>query len=182
VNDFYYANPPYNTADEMRSVLCEELGHTIGLDHPEPGTTGGCVMGYADDKPIVSPSAHDYQMIESHYAITDQHKDKTTTVGTTTAVAARDETEIDASKWGRVLKLDDRGRPSVYGKEVAPGQMVTTFVVYPDNAEAPTANDGGGTGDGGQNDDGQNGGGKRDGGKKDSKRDGGKKDGGKRHR
>jgi hypothetical protein len=178
VNDSYYSKPPYNTFNERQSVLCEELGHTIGVDHAVDAS-GGCVIGYAASPPPLYPSVHDYDMIKSHY----EHLDSTTTVGTTTAVAARDETEIDPRNWGDILERDNHGRPSVYGKDLAPGQRVTTFVVYPDEAENATVNDGtgGGVDDGAVGD-----GGKRDGGKKDNKRDDGKKDskrdGSKRHR
>jgi hypothetical protein len=181
VNDHFYNAPGgvYNNRDQRQSVLCEELGHTIGVDHAYDGT-GGCVTGYGASPPPLSPSTHDYEMIVSHYG---HINDGTTTVGTTPAVAAREETEIDPREWGAVLENDENGRPSVYGKDLAPGQRVTTFVVYPDEAENATVNDGtdGGVDDGtGGVDDGTVGdGGKREGGKKDSKRDGGKKDGGK---
>jgi hypothetical protein len=185
VNDSYYSKPPYNNDQERQSVLCEELGHTIGVDHAYDNS-GGCVIGYAASPPPLVPSTHDYQMIESHYAITDQHKDSATTVGTTTAVAAREETEIDPREWGAILEHDEHGRPSVYGKDLAPGLRVTTFVVYPDKAENATVNDGTGggvdDGTGGVDDGTVGGGGKRDGGKKDSKRDGGKHRHDKRHR
>jgi len=183
VNDSYYSKPPYNNDQERQSVLCEELGHTIGVDHAYDNS-GGCVIGYAASPPPLVPSTHDYEMIEGHYAHVN---DGATTVGATTAVAAREETEMDSRNWGAVLEDDEHGRPSVYGKDLAPGQRVTTFVVYPDKAENVTVNDGTGggvdDGTGGGVDDGTVGdGGKRDGGKKDSKRDGGKHRHDKRHR
>jgi hypothetical protein len=173
VNDSYYSKPPYNNFNERQSVLCEELGHTIGVDHAVDAS-GGCVIGYAASPPPLYPSVHDYDMIKSHY----EHSDSATTVGATTAVAAREETEVDPRNWGAVVEHDEHGRPSVYGKDLAPVLRVTTFVVYPDEAENATVNDGTG---GGVNDGtgGVDDGGKRDGGKKDSKRDGDKKDGGK---
>jgi hypothetical protein len=85
LNDTYFALPAYNNTAEKKHVVCQEVGHTLGLDHQsETGASLNTCMDYYDntssaDTKSTTPNAHDYQQLETIYA----HLDSTTTVGST---------------------------------------------------------------------------------------------------
>lgn len=84
VNDTYFNTPTYNTPAWRNLVMCQEVGHTLGLDHQDENFTNtnlGTCMDYTND-PVSNqhPNAHDYQQLEGIYA----HTDSTTTVGMST--------------------------------------------------------------------------------------------------
>ena len=77
MNDSYFNLPQYNNADEKLHVVCQEVGHTFGLDHQdESGLSLGTCMDYSSSPSSTLPNAHDYAQLEIIYA----HLDSTTTV------------------------------------------------------------------------------------------------------
>jgi len=68
-NDYYFGNSSYqyNNTAEMQHVICQEIGHTFGLDHQdESGISLNTCMDYyhntsASDTQSTHPNAHDYQ-------------------------------------------------------------------------------------------------------------------------
>jgi hypothetical protein len=52
MNEYYYSMPKYNTAAWRSSVMCQEVGHTLGLAHTNTNrgdlNTGSC-MDYTND-------------------------------------------------------------------------------------------------------------------------------------
>jgi hypothetical protein len=84
-NDYYFGSSTYqyNNTAEMQHVICQEIGHTFGLDHQsETGQSLGTCMDYyhntsASDTTSTHPNSHDYQELSTIY----QHLDSTTTVG-----------------------------------------------------------------------------------------------------
>lgn len=77
VNDFYFDLAQYNNTAERRHVLCQEVGHTLGLDHQsESGASLNTCMDYynnTSDSDTVSttPNQHDYDQLGVIY----QHLD-----------------------------------------------------------------------------------------------------------
>jgi hypothetical protein len=196
LNDYYFNQAGYNTPAWRGLVMCQEIAHDFGLDHQDEtfnnANLGSC-MDYTNDPDggpggasstdpsNDDPNGHDFEQLDK---VIYTHLDSSSTIDTSTTAtgAAEEDPGNDPQNWGRILERDGQGRPSLYGKDLAPGEKLFTFVIYAEGAQEPTVDDGtgDGTGDGGQNDGGRNDGGKRDGGKKaDSKQDGGKKDGGK---
>jgi hypothetical protein len=84
-NDYYFGSSTYqyNNTAEMQHVICQEIGHTFGLDHQsETGASLNTCMDYyhntsASDTRSTHPNSHDYQQLSTIY----QHLDSTTTVG-----------------------------------------------------------------------------------------------------
>ena len=72
VNDSYFNSATYGTADWRRSVLCHEVGHTLGLDHPseDPAVDLDTCMDYSSS-PNTVPNAHDFAELEAIYAHLD---------------------------------------------------------------------------------------------------------------
>ena len=77
LNDTYFNTAAYNTTAWRRSVTCQEVGHTFGLDHPseDPNVNTGSCMDYYK-VPNLSPNQHDYDQLASIYS----HLDSTTTL------------------------------------------------------------------------------------------------------
>lgn len=137
MNDTYFALARYNNPSERLHVMCQEIGHTFGLDHQsETGASLGTCMDYyqntTDDNVSTRPNAHDYDELATIYA----HADLTTTVGTSTAATGRTSAGAgnDASSWGRLVQK--HGRSAVYLRQLDRRHSVVTFVTLTEVATA----------------------------------------------
>ncbi len=83
VNDTYLAPDSfytYNTAEERLHVICQEVGHTFGLDHQDTsGATYGTCMDYFHNVSRDARSTEPYQA--PHSCTGTGHDDGMTTVG-----------------------------------------------------------------------------------------------------
>ncbi len=74
VNDSYLGSGgAYDNADARQHVLCQEVGHTFGLDHqksPKKQTCMNAQWGLTSSS-FVSPNPHDYDQLASIYAHLD---------------------------------------------------------------------------------------------------------------
>jgi hypothetical protein len=86
VNDYYLgpgATYQYNNSAEREHVMCQEVGHTFGLDHQSTsGASLNTCMDYyhntsASDTRSTTPNQHDYDELVTIYT----HLDSTSTVG-----------------------------------------------------------------------------------------------------
>ena len=88
-NDYYFGNSSYqyNNTAEMQHVICQEIGHTFGLDHQdESGISLNTCMDYyhntsASDSQSTHPNKHDYDELGIIYS----HLDSTSTIGSAPA-------------------------------------------------------------------------------------------------
>jgi hypothetical protein len=147
VNDTYFNSAPYNDPEWRNVVMCQEIGHTLGLGHvdedfdnPDQGT---CMDYSSNPTPNQHPNQHDYDMLDTIYA----HLDSVDTVGPApddgggkgngkgggkgkpSGVGA-DVDLSDPSAWGRAIKEDAQGNPSLYVRSLGNGQKVFTFVTW----------------------------------------------------
>ena len=77
VNDTYFNLAQYNNPAEKNHVMCQEVGHTFGLDHQDTsGASLQTCMDYSSDPSSQHPNKHDYEELGIIYA----HLDSTTTV------------------------------------------------------------------------------------------------------
>lgn len=140
LNDTYFNTPTYNTPAWRNLVLCQEVGHTLGLDHQDENFNnpplGTCMDYSSDPMPNQHPNVHDYEQLELIYA----HLDSTTTVGSSTAPQTKGDVE-DADdgppQWGNVLHKDSKGRASLFEHDLGDGHKVFTFVFWADEGEGP---------------------------------------------
>jgi len=141
VNDFYFNKAKYNTPAWRNLVMCQEVGHTLGLDHQDENFSNvplGTCMDYSNDpNPNQHPNAHDYQQLETIYG---GHADSTTTVSQTSAQGALSPamTEIDFAgpgQWGRLIRSTNRGRTELYELDFGGGRKVITFVIWAEGEE-----------------------------------------------
>ena len=116
VNDYYYSMPRYDSPAWRAMVVCQEIGHTFGLDHQdESGADFHTCMDYADtpDADNMHPNTHDYEQLAAIYA----HTDSTTTIGAAQPNGARG-------------ALGTRVDSSTYVKRFADGSRLITFIVW----------------------------------------------------
>jgi hypothetical protein len=79
VNDIYFNSGSYNTPAWRNLVMCQEVGHTLGLDHQDDDFNNANLetcMDYTNlPESNQHPNTHDYDQLVSIYA----HADSTTT-------------------------------------------------------------------------------------------------------
>ena len=115
-NDYYYAMPKYNNAIWRAMVVCQEVGHTFGLDHQdESGADFHTCMDYADnpDADNTHPNQHDYEEL----AIIYSHLDSTTTLAASPTGSSR----VVGTGWVN---------SSTSVKRFANGSRLITFIVW----------------------------------------------------
>lgn len=71
MNDSYAS---YWTFEEMNHVVCQEVGHVLGLDHTSTdGSSQGTCMDYSSSPDSQWPNEHDYDELFSLYGHTDSY-------------------------------------------------------------------------------------------------------------
>ncbi len=75
MNDTYYANPFYDNQEWRQSVVCQELGHNIGLGHQDEDFNNQSLFSCMDyqNPPYMYPNTHDYEQLDTIYGHTDSY-------------------------------------------------------------------------------------------------------------
>lgn len=137
LNDSYFNTSTYNKPGWRRLVMCQEIGHTFGLDHQDENFSNpnlGTCMDYTSDpdgtlKNQLSnehPNAHDYEQLETIYA----HLDSITTLSQKSAGQKNHSDEDDSSEKGKSIRKDKKGRTSLFERDLGKGEKVFTFVLW----------------------------------------------------
>ncbi len=122
LNDSYFNTATYNTPAWRRLVMCQEIGHTFGLDHQDEifdNENRGTCMDYTNDPDggpggfsetdpsNEHPNTHDYDQLVDIYSPNDHggHLDTTTTVGQSV--------QRGKSSRSRVVDVDSHGNGTV---------------------------------------------------------------------
>ena len=134
LNDTYHNAPPYNTSAWRRLVMCQEVGHTFGLDHQDEdsaNTNLGTCMDYTSDPdgPLSNehPDAHDFDQLDMIYT----HLDSSTTLSAGLPQGSQNRA-ADRSDWGEAIRRDGKGRASVYERHLGGGEKIVTHVFWAD--------------------------------------------------
>ena len=126
-NDYYFGNSSYqyNNTAEMQHVICQEIGHTFGLDHQdESGISLNTCMDYyhntsASDTKSTHPNQHDYDELATIYA----HADSFTSIGVSTGFLP------DAvPSFAPATRRND----STYVDDLGGGRRLVTYVIWVD--------------------------------------------------
>ncbi len=149
VNDSYFNTAAYNTPAWRNLVMCQEVGHTLGLDHQDETFNNanlGTCMDYtndpdgglggvsATDPSNEHPNNHDYDELAIIYA----HLDSINTVISSIdgggkgrpASVGQDVDLNDPSAWGKAVRQDARGNNSLYERDLGNGKKLFTFVIW----------------------------------------------------
>src|SRR5215211_2564331 len=145
VNDTYFNTATYNTPAWRQFVLCQEVGHTFGLDHQDENHTNtnlGTCMDYTNDPSGTlgtngtlsneHPNQHDYDQLETIYS----HLDSTTTVARASAAstmppAANRGSFNSRAEWGRLVEESPNGKLELWVRDFGGGAKVVTWVIRP---------------------------------------------------
>ena len=158
LNDTYFKTAKYNTDAWKNLVMCQEVGHTFGLDHqdetldnlnlgtcmdytnyPEGGPQGSFDYGPSN----LHPNAHDSEELGIIYS----HVDSTSTVGQTVqnrrgrtppALADTDSDEpvqLGTAQWGKLIRSRNHGRTELYELDLGRGHKVVTHVIWAEPEE-----------------------------------------------
>lgn len=139
-NDTYFAAGKYNTPAWRQSVVCQEVGHALGLDHQDEVFTNlnlGTCMDYSNDPTgtagtngtlaNLNPNAHDYDELEAIYA----HLDSTNTaLATVTGKGAAVVDTSNPTEWGKLVRASKDGRGTLYERDLGHGEKLFTFVIW----------------------------------------------------
>ncbi len=134
LNDSYLSTAKYNTPVWKNFIMCQEIGHTLGLDHQDVNFSNsnlGTCMDYTNNPSgppsNERPNAHDYEQLVTIYG----HLDSITTVGQL-ALPGRGQyaNGADIGERGMSTQKDSRGRTSRYGRDIGNGEKLFTFVIW----------------------------------------------------
>lgn len=141
MNDTYFNMAKYNTTAWRRMVMCQEIGHTFGLDHQDEnfgnynlGTcmdysnnpAGGVYNGFDYGPANLSPNQHDYDQLVAIYS----HLDTSTTIGQTVSHGAANDSSD--GEWGRLVRSSNNGRTAIFERDLGNDNRIFTFVVWAD--------------------------------------------------
>lgn len=137
MNDTYFNSSTYNNPNEKLHVMCQEVGHTFGLDHQSTdGSSQNSCMDYfsntganAGSTLSTHPNQHDYDELVTIYT----HLDSTTTLAASSSLsAAMGNAGDDPSSWGRLVS--SQGRSEIYELDFGNGHKTITFVNWADDS------------------------------------------------
>lgn len=127
LNDYYLGLPAYNTPAWRSLVMCQEIAHTLGLDHQDEDfynlPLGTCMDYSIDPEPNQHPNAHDYEQLEAIYAHTDSFD--SFLIGTKPG-----KNLLAPNDWG--IELRRKGRVAEYRKTLENGDVLATLVILAD--------------------------------------------------
>jgi hypothetical protein len=147
VNDTYFNTPTYNSTAWRNLVMCQEVGHTFGLDHQDTNFDNpnlGTCMDYTNDPSTNQhPNAGDYDELlciydpasagktlstSTHSCVGTGHLDSTTTLGQSTKGAGA--ASVVGNGWGREVSRSRGGHTSVFVRDLGAGSGLVTFVIW----------------------------------------------------
>lgn len=143
MNDTYFNTSTYNNPNERLHVMCQEVGHTFGLDHQsESGRSLNTCMDYfsntganATSTLSTHPNQHDYDELVSIYS----HLDGTTTIGSSLRTSSAEDLFTnpsagvdlsDPNNWGYLKSQSVNGRSSTYERFENDGSSTITHVFW----------------------------------------------------
>lgn len=129
VNDSYFDTSAYNDGNAKRHVLCQEVGHTLGLDH-QRGVYDSCMNDEGSSlflAAAVGPDQHDYDEMAAIY----EHLDSGTTVSASSGGGAKGNGAADVGPSEDAVPPGAGPRDGkVFVRDLGGGRLVITFVVW----------------------------------------------------
>ncbi|HEV8629179.1 MAG TPA: hypothetical protein VGV61_02605 [Thermoanaerobaculia bacterium] len=143
LNDTYFNTSQYNSTAWRNLVSCQEVGHTLGLDHQDENFSNpnlGTCMDYTNNPSTNQhPNSHDYQQLVTIYS----HLDSFTTVKAiqrqlnNMPPAMRDIDFEGPGQWGKLISVSRDGRQTVFEQDFGRGYKVITHVFWAFDVRQP---------------------------------------------
>ena len=144
LNDTYFNTAKYNTPAWRNLVMCQEVGHTLGLDHQDENFSNpnlGTCMDYTSDPSGTlfsqlsngHPNTHDYEELGMIYGHPDSFNSFSTRIFNRNFNSSELENDVDTSnqsEWGKVIRKSRDGRSSIHERDLGRGNKVFTFVIW----------------------------------------------------
>lgn len=139
LNDTYFNTSTYNSPAWRNLVSCQEVGHTIGLDHQDENfdnpNLNTCMDYTSNPTTNQHPNTHDYDELDTIYA----HLDSSTTVGASILPSSMPPAmgDIDPdgpSHWGRLVRSSRDGHSQTFELDFGQGHKIVTHVLWTDEA------------------------------------------------
>jgi hypothetical protein len=132
-NDYYFGSSTYryNNTAEMQHVICQEIGHTFGLDHQsESGASLNTCMDYyhntsSTDTKSTHPNAGDYDELLCIYD--PATRGKTLTSGSHTCTGTG---HLDSSTTIHATSGTSHGVESRSVRQLPNGDLLVTWVIW----------------------------------------------------
>lgn len=132
LNDTYFNTSTYNTTAWRNLVSCQEVGHTLGLDHQDENFNNANLNTCMDytNRPASNqhPNQHDYDQLVSLYSHVDSSNSTRLASGAPPAMSQID--LAGPNQWGALRRQSPDGGRSLYELDFGRGRKVFTFVTW----------------------------------------------------
>jgi hypothetical protein len=130
LNDTYFNTAKYNTPEWRQFVICQEVGHTFGLDHQDENFDNAnlntCMDYTSNPSTNQHPNLHDYEQLATIYLHLDSTNTALSSIANSKAVVDLD----NPSAWGKSIRESSDKKTSVFERDLGRGNKVFTFVVW----------------------------------------------------
>ena len=131
LNDTYFKTATYDTPAWRNLVSCQEIGHTLGLDHQDENfgnpNLGTCMDYTNDPSSNQHPNQHDYDQLVTIYS----HLDSTTTVSSASGTApGKAGSRVADAAWGTLVAVTNHGHGGMYVRDLGGGNLIVTHVFW----------------------------------------------------
>lgn len=136
VNDTYFNRSPYNTTAWKNLVMCQEIGHTFGLNHQDEAFDNNNLntcMDYTNNPETNQhPNKHDYDQLTTIYSHLDsftsiQNGTQKLPLGQSISQAITNSDFGNRSDWGRELR--NNGYIAQYERDFGNGNKLLTTII-----------------------------------------------------
>jgi len=146
VNDTYFNTSTYNTPAWRNFVMCQEVGHTFGLDHQDENFSSAILntcMDYTNTPGTNQhPNAHDYEELGIIYSHLDSTNTASQTIQNGKMPPAMSDIDFSGpAQWGKLVRSSHGGWTELYELDFGGGHKVFTHVIWATDEEEGTGRD-----------------------------------------
>ena len=139
VNDTYFNMEKYDSQAWRDFVVCQEVGHTLGLGHQDENFDNpnlGTCMDYTNDPDgtiygqasNLDPNQHDLDVLTEKYG--HLNGIKAPGKGKVRKPKKSEPPGQDVKDWGKAIKKDGKGRPDLFERDLGNGDKLFTHVIW----------------------------------------------------